>query len=59
MPRLIMSFIKSYLDATESNTPRTMSTFSSSRTVLKPKWVVPASESEGLVDLFSVLMSGP
>ena len=34
------SFITSYLDATESNTPRTRRAFSDSSAVSNPKWVV-------------------
>src|SRR5260221_9969465 len=45
-PSDMASFMTSYLDATEANTPRTSSSFDSSGTVRKPKCVVPL-ELEG------------
>ena len=43
MPRLMASFIRSYLPATEVNTSPTSFCFSATGTSRKPKWVVPGS----------------
>ena len=50
-PRLIKSFIRSYLGATLSNTPRTSPALSAAATRWNPKWVS--------VEFLSSAIAGP
>ena len=59
-PSDMASFMTSYFDATESNTPRTSASFDSSGTVRKPKCVVPLAleGAASVVFLFGVVEDG-